>query len=432
MRKLLLVSITLCCISLLVSCNNGVSYPVVEISQGLKDVVNKGTYYTYSDFHHGIAEVSTSSGYFGFIDMNGKEVVPCKFTLLLYKDGFYMFSTGRSVRYNDRKWGVLDSLGREIIPEEYVDMDVFPALRMIRMKTDNNHYAYYTFEGNSCLPFDRMSDDFIVGFGDFFDKIGNYKSGKVFYRTVGSWTPGATLDPRYEHVGLVDSMGTEVIPQRFRAFSNYSDGLVVTWSGRFVGVWDILNSREILPPKYASIETNDDYFYKPILFEDKYFIAENDNGDRGVFDRTGKQIIPFKYSALKFVNGLIHATRGGEQGVLDYEGNEVLPFRYEEVKIFKNCIQAAQKQDGSYRWGIFSRTGKEMLPCTIMYMEEESEGLIAASRDGELWGYYDTDGDLVISEKYKNAGNFSCGLAAVWYEGERGYINRKGQSTFDK
>lgn len=432
MRKLLFASMTLCCISLLVSCNNGVSYPVVEISQGLKDVVNNGAYYTYGDFHHGIAEVSTHSGYFGFIDMNGKEVVPCKYTLLFYEDGFYKYSTGRNVRYeSDRKWGVLDSLGREIIPEEYIDMDVFSAQKIIRMKKAGS-YVFYTLEGKTCFPFDEMGDDFIIGTGEFFDKIGNYKTGKVFYRTVGSWSPGATLDPRNEHVGLVDSVGTEVIPQRFRAFSNYSDGLVVTWSGRFVGVWDIINRKEILPTEYLLIETNKDYFFEPILFEGKYFIATSANDLKGVFDRTGKQIIPCKYSSLKFVNGLIYATRGGEQGVLDYEGNEVLPFRYDEVKISKNCIQAAKRQGDSYRWGIFSRTGKEMHPCTIKYMEEESEGLIAASKDGDLWGYYDTDGDLVIPEKFKSAGDFSDGLAAVWYEGERGYINRKGQSTFDK
>ncbi|SHK85238.1 WG containing repeat-containing protein [Xylanibacter ruminicola] len=424
---------TLCCILLLVSCNNRVSYPVVEISQGLKDVVNNGAYYTYGDFHHGIAEVSTQSGYFGFIDMNGKEVVPCKYTLLYYEDGFYKFSTGRNIRYgSDRKWGVLDSLGREIIPEEYTDMDVFLAQRTIRMKMSDNSYIFYNLEGNNCYPFDENDDNIIIGTRGFIDKIVNYKSDKVVYRAIGSWSPGATLDSRNEHVGLVDSVGTEIIPQRFRAFSNYSDGLVVTWSGRFVGVWDIINRKEILPTEYTLIATNNDYFNEPILFEDKYFIAENNNGQRGVFDRTGKQIIPCKYSSLKFVNGLIYATRGGEQGVLDYEGNEVLPFRYDEVKISKNCIQAAKRQDDSYRWGIFSRTGKEMHPCTIKYMEEECEGLIAASKEGDLWGYYDTDGDLVIPEKFKSAGDFSGGLAAVWYDGERGYINRKGQSTFDK
>ena len=434
--KLLFASLIWCVISTLVSCDNGVSYPVVEISQGLKDVVNNDTYRTYGSFHHGLAIVMNSSEQYGLIDMNGQEVVPCKYISLDYKDGFYMFSNERYSGYSyKKKLGVLDSLGREIIPEEYADMDVFPALGLIRMKYESSrkiNSAFYTYDGDGCSPYDRMGGDSIIGNDEFFDKVFNTKSGKVLYRTVGFWAPGATLDPRYEHVGLVDSVGTEIIPQRFRAFSNYSDGLIVTWSGRFVGVWDVVNRKEILPLKYLMVETNKDYFFEPILFEGKYFIASNANDLKGVFDRTGKQIIPCKYSSLEFVNGLIYATRGGKQGVLDYEGNEVLPFRFDLVKITKNCIQAAKRQDDSYRWGIFSRSGKEMHPCTIKYMEEESEALIAASRDGELLGYYDIDGDLVIKEMFTHAGKFNGGLAAVWYEGERGYINRKGQSTFDK
>lgn len=47
-------------------------------------------------------------------------------------------------------------------------------------------------------------------------------------------------------------------------------------------------------------------------------------------------------------------------------------------------------------------------------------------RKGTLWGYCNSEGEVVIKPKYRNAEEFSEGLAAVRLNGTYGYINKEG------
>lgn len=59
------------------------------------------------------------------------------------------------------------------------------------------------------------------------------------------------------------------------------------------------------------------------------------------------------------------------------------------------------------------------------------EGL-AGVKIGELWGYMDVDGNLLIKPQFMAAGFFSAGLAWVRVaEGKVGYINTKGEIAID-
>jgi len=79
--------------------------------------------------------------------------------------------------------------------------------------------------------------------------------------------------------------------------------------------------------------------------------------------------------------------------------------------------------------GFIDITGDVIIPLQFAEVGEFSEGL-AAAKDVESgkWGYIDRTGTFVISPQFSTAGFFSEGLAGVRFEGSDGwYINHSGE-----
>ena len=69
-------------------------------------------YEAIEDFHEGLAKVK-KDGKWGYINKEGREVIPCKYNSVEY------FSEGLAMVWKDRKWGYINKEGREVIPCKY-------------------------------------------------------------------------------------------------------------------------------------------------------------------------------------------------------------------------------------------------------------------------------------------------------------------------
>jgi hypothetical protein len=110
-------------------------------------------------------------------------------------------------------------------------------------------------------------------------------------------------------------------------------------------------------------------------------------------------------------------------------GREVIPFKYEAVKEFSEGLAAVKLYD---RWGFIDTTNIAIIRFMYLDVGNFSEGLapvrnyIHIESEIRKWHFIDKTGQVAISDKYEDAGDFSEGLARVKYKGKWGYINNTG------
>lgn len=77
---------------------------------------------------------------------------------------------------------------------------------------------------------------------------------------------------------------------------------------------------------------------------------------------------------------------------------------------------------------------KRFISCLLLsllwasiVMSCQSDDYLYPAQINERWGYFNTKGQAVVEPIYRQAGEFSCGVARVDLNGKIGYINKKGK-----
>jgi len=144
--------------------------------------------------------------------------------------------------------------------------------------------------------------------------------------------------------GVIDKNGKFVIPLSDNRIGNFSEGLLSLQKGNKAGYMNI-NGKEVIPLKYAYADE----------FSEGLASVKNNMGKIGFIDKTGKQIVPFTYKDVNpFYNGYSVVTiQNGNlfdicasafmnkyciepydgyllkiSGVIDKTGKLVVPFKY--------------------------------------------------------------------------------------------------------
>lgn len=149
----------------------------------------------FSDGLLGVAIITDSSNsLWGFIDKEGREIVPCKY------DQISDFYEGLAeVQLND-KMGFVDRNGKEVVPLIY-------------------DYAYDFSEGLACV---RIDDGDNRKYG-FIDKTGNLVI-PCKYDGADSFSEGMAAVQLNDKWGFVDNTGKEIIPCRYDPCRHGSGG----------------------------------------------------------------------------------------------------------------------------------------------------------------------------------------------------------------
>jgi len=186
--------------------------------------------------------------------------------------------------------------------------------------------------------------------------------------------------------------------------------------------------------KYAFVDENgkilNNTWYKMAeSFSEGLAAVKNETNSYGYIDKGGITIIPFQYkTAASFVEGLAQAGDYGDMYVIDKKGNKISS-TYDFIGSYNNGFAAYDA--GTDNWGFLNRKG-EAIGNDYYYSVGDfgKEGLAAvkSGEGGQLLGFIDTSGKVVISCQYENAwmSGFSEGLAAVSKDGKYGFIDTKG------
>lgn len=200
-------------------------------------------------------------------------------------------------------------------------------------------------------------------------------------------------------------------------------------------------------------------------FENEYAIAIDDHHLYGVLNSKGEEIIPFEYEYLQYdaESNVFQFDEGGIYGLLNVEGKVIVPAKYDYISAFsggKATFQANRK------YGILQSSGSEAVPATheailevqhthFIAMNENNdvalytitdnkrisnfydfidssgkEGLYMAVQ-GELYGFINAEGQIVIPFRYSSATKFVNNVAEVvdTSTNTTHWINSKGETV---
>lgn len=189
----------------------------------------------------------------------------------------------------------------------------------------------------------------------------------------------------------------------------------------------------------------------------------------GYIDKSGKfQINPQFDRATFFRNGIALVKLGSLWGYIDTKGNYIINPVYKEATIFQDGVAWTVKENGAptaidtkgntlftlkeavsvsnfseglatytvfdsdseytYKYGYVNKSGETVIPPTLEYATEFSEGLAAVGGPNRKYGYINKKGEVVINYQFKLGKAFRNGRAAVSNDdGQVGTVDKDGR-----
>jgi hypothetical protein len=274
-------------------------------------------------------------------------------------------------------------------------------------------------------------------------------------RRLGSWNSELN---RSENVststqtkwGYLDRTGQLAIDFEFDHAGQFNEGLAVVNIGDKMGFIDTTGNL-LIAAQYGAETQN---------FFDGLAMVETDGGECGFIDRQNDFIVPPVYEwARCFSEERAFVRAAGKCGYVARDGTVVVKPRYENAGDYSCGV--ASVYDGK-RWRYIDKCGEPVrgLPggsggfhegvagfwrdgtCALLTLAGEviklpdanwvseycSNGRIGV-RVGNLYGYIDQRGRLVIDAKFDDASTFSEDLADVRFGARCGYIDTTGKTV---
>ena len=303
----------------------------------------------------------------------------------------------------------------------------------------------------------------------YIDRKGNeiipciYKgeNGNPYY-LPSNFSEGLALVEQGDRMFFINKEGKEAFPFNYEGAHPFHDGLALVWRNGKYGYID-KKGNEV-------ITLNDKYYGDD--FSEGFAAAWEDQEHHekyGYIDKKGNIVISMQYEAeyeahsFPFSQGLAVVQKDGKYGYIDTNGNEVIPCKYEYALTFSEGLAPVHGDNG---WGYVDKMGNEVIPCNFATANSFSGGYAAVSKDDEHYFFIDKSGNEVLSCNYDCLfstfqdgitsiinnehkvgyidikGNevipciyddcfYSEGIATVQKDGVWGFVDQKGNSTFD-
>ncbi|MES1216849.1 MAG: WG repeat-containing protein [Bacteroidota bacterium] len=240
------------------------------------------------------------------------------------------------------------------------------------------------------------------------------------YATVGK------KDGSKTSYGVISLQNKVVIPLQYEDISSDSNLFAFKQGGKW-GLFD-LSGKALLPFDYPSLT--------PYA---KYQLVRYEKDGKFIFiDTKGKTIFEKAknvYTLYSPIQGMILCTVNSKYGFLDLAGNETIITKYDYGYGFESngLAKMGKKIPGStysYYYGYIDKKGNEVIPLKYESLGTFSNGLVIA-KDPETnrYGYLDKTGKWVIKPVYLDGLGFDD-FGGAWVkmtDGKFHYINKSGK-----
>ncbi len=285
----------------------------------------------------------------GYKDEKGNIAIPAKYD---FAGDFYY---DRAIISLNKKWGVIDVMGREIVVPKYdtIGKDRSPSYSngMVEVKLKNK-WGFIDVQGREVIPI-------------------KYEDARFFQEGLAP----VKLNNRW---GFIDKNDKVFIDFKYQTASTFEDSVSVVQLNNKWGViyW---TGRELIPIKYEELA-----LVRPLGFWYGWMRARLNN-KWGFIHIDGSILVPFKYDDLKgyvmyFEEGEIDTADllqlgdyfeeyemvnlKGKWGTIDYDGNEAIPIKYQDIwnegntyLMFKGWFRVKLNN----KWGLVDAFGRELI-----------------------------------------------------------------------
>lgn len=314
-------------------------------------------------------------------------------------DAFHATVNGYTrVRKGD-KYGMVDSIGKEVLAPEYDFLNLANDPKKILCQKDG-YWQMVNIDG-------RIYKVLMVEHDPLFWKLQYLKVGSL----SGDMIKVKSLTN--DLYGFVDENGMEWIPCQFKNVGDFSNGFAYIEKNGLYGFIDG-TGKEIVPTTYQEVNS----------FFDGLAWVKRDN-KCGFIDIKGKTVIPLEYDAAGyFFNGVTWLEKQGLYALAGKDGKLYSDFVYEEIKSAYNGY-AVVKKGG--KWGVLDTDGTEKLPCVYDEVNDNAEGFVSIKK-GKLWGFAHIDtGKELVKPTYNEVFAFYHNKAVVSDGKKYGLVDTAGK-----
>lgn len=260
---------------------------------------------------------------------------------------------------------------------------------------DNSFKGEYS-ECNSILEGQCIGEGLIAFMGDnekygIMNEYGELLINPKFDR-IEPFSEGLALVVSKDKYGFIDKTGKVIIPIKYENASGFSEGLAGVQINKRIGYID-KNDRMVIKPMYDLI-TAEEFNLEPPQFADGVVVLQK-NGKSGMLDKTGKVVIPFRYSIMGegFSEGLIVAADKKGYGYLNKFGQVVIPLKYDHANNFSEGLAGVCEDR---RLKFIDKTGQIIIDdlnssCGANREDDSGEGFFT------YYGEYFQDGKAIVS-----------------------------------
>lgn len=144
--------------------------------------------------------------------------------------------------------------------------------------------------------------------------------------------------------------------------------------------------------------------------------------------------------ASKFMTDIAAVCEGNAWYFINTKGEKILSTGFNHIKLngFDECVKKQTvyaKKDSASGYTAYKYADGKLTETKVVVddvdLPPNGNCTMIAYREGDLWGYMDTDLKTVIKPQYEEAKSFSNGLAGVKKDGKWTVINENNESVLD-
>ena len=388
------------------------------------------------------------------------------------------------ILHHDR-WGFIDSTGRVAIPPRFESTVAVEAERAMAEAETGKPRESDFFMAPGVGPESTWAIGVrLDGRWGFVDQRGTMLGSQRF-DAIEPWSDGLAAVQVGGRWGFADLSGRLALAALYDDAAGFRGGLCVVTVDGLRGIIDA-DGQWIARPRFRSIVAGDSIFHDnravvamegekgyvnragkvaiPPMFDDAFPFGDGlaavvREGRAGYIDTAGRMVIAPRFeSGERFEAGLARVWVAGKVGLIDRSGALVARAEYDEIGSFAGGDRAPAIRRGRRgtidrggRWrendydeflvvndslavgrigtttGLVRRAGGRMLrPYEWDEIDPYSEGLAAARKVREGYGFIDPLGSSVIPPRFDEVDRFRHGLCRVAARDTLGYIGRDG------
>lgn len=346
-------------------------------------------------FNEGLALV-TDGQKFGFINKQGNIIIP-----IIYDKSDIFFRDGIIRVELNEKFGVINSKNQTIVPIDYDFIDKFRFYNGLIAVTKAGKSGVFNHDGQLIIPvqYDKVDiqdkNIFVKKENKWgiFDRVGNEIIPiSLDYEYIGNFSDGLAYVKTYDgKYGFINTQGQLVIDSSYDYAESFDDGNAII--GLFRNATNTADNYSLTLPSQDSTITSAEFWSN---------VEADINSKRyGVINTYNQPIISIKYDSVRELDhtGFFAVKQDDKHGLFDNTGKVIIPIEFDDVQkehsFFPDMPHSYEliKVENNEKYGLYDTTGNLLVP--VEYDAIIISNDYAEAKNGEESHYYDWNGNML-------------------------------------